>query len=100
MTTMTAPGGQVAGQVFDVVEDDGRLILCTRTVARPEEDDGRRRLTGQRQQRTEVRVAGDEDTAIATSRFEQLVIVRLFEPELQGVHGIVPVGSEHDREPW
>lgn len=83
MTTMTAPGGQVAGQVFDVVEDDGR-----------------RRLTGQRQQRTEVRVAGDEDTVVIASRFEQLVIVRLFEPELQGVHGIVPVGSEHDREPW
>jgi hypothetical protein len=62
---------------------------AVRVVAASEQDDRGRFLSGEREERSEVGVARDDDPLVVACHVEKDVIVCLLESAFEGVHSVV-----------
>ena len=82
-------GGEVIGEVVEVFENDRDLLFCGSVVAASEQDDRGRLLSGEREERSEVCIARDDDPLFVACHVEDDVIVCVRQSALEGVDSVV-----------
>ncbi len=82
-------GGEVVGEVVEVFENDRDLLFCGSVVAASEQDDRGRLLSGEREERSEVCIARDDDPLFVACHVEEDVIVCMLQSALEGVDSVV-----------
>jgi hypothetical protein len=85
---------EISCKIVKMVEDDRQLIFGGQRGARPKQDHRRRSPVQQGKERTEVRVARDDDSTLSCRKEQELVVSRPFEAQIECVDCIVAPRTE------